>query len=193
MPFVSQFGELVYHLTLEDDPEEMLVTCGVGFAAVPDSADVAAMVDAWLVAWSDNLKSSLSSDYTMKRATARVNAGGTELEVEQVTNTPGTGGTGVLPQNCALLVRKTTGLTGRKNRGRMYWPGMTGETSVTPQGMITGSVVTTLQGHFDDWLADCTTVDFVPVINHGDMTIPAIVSGLTVENRIATQRRRLRP
>lgn len=193
MPFVDQFGEVVYKFALEDDPENMLVTCGIGFTAGVDAALAQTTLAAWITAWSTHLRSSLSSDYKLASATIRVHDGAVEWFFENAVNLAGTGGTGILPQNCALLVRKLSGVAGRKFRGRFYWPGMLGEANVSPQGMITSSVVTTLQGHFTDWFDDVNTAGSIPVINHEDLSFPTAISELIVESRIATQRRRLRP
>jgi hypothetical protein len=105
---------------------------------------------------------------------------------------------GMLPQNCALLVRKNTGLGGRKNRGRFFLPGMVSEEGVNNVGIIDTADRTAYQGGADAFLAALGTGDLIlPMVilhnDYGDDTPdPTPVTSLTVDSTISTQRRRLR-
>lgn len=97
-----------------------------------------------------------------------------------------------------VLVRKNTGQPGRKNRGRMYLPGIS-EDGVDPLGTV-------IEGYRNGWQSVITSffsatlaADFIPVIFHNIDSLPAgpddgptDITSLTVEPRVATQRRRNR-
>lgn len=110
------------------------------------------------------------------------------------------GGTNpMLPQNCALLVRKS--VAGGKP-GRMYVPGLL-EEDVSPTGAVGSTPLATLQAVYTGMYADV-----VGLVVDGESPVPGLMSkvsgsspaayilneitSLTVDSRIATQRRRLR-
>lgn len=101
--------------------------------------------------------------------------------------------------NVALLVRKSSTLAGKQNRGRLYVGWCTEEGSVDETGQIAGATVTVYQTAFDALHADLATrvpnADMVILhreVDPGPQPAPTVVSSLNVESRIATQRRRLR-
>ena len=145
-------------------------------------------------AYAANLLSTQSSNLTLASMKFRYNIGGTEGEVEQAIGSAGTGGPGTLPPNVAVLVQKKTGLTGRKNRGRLYFPGFVGEGDVDANGIIDSDVLATMQGHFDDFLTavNASTTNIDMAILHHDASTPTPVTSLVVSNLVATQRRRIR-
>jgi hypothetical protein len=118
----------------------------------------------------------------------------------------GTAAVSSLPPNCAQLVRKLTGLGGRKNRGRFYWPWFLNEGSVDEAGSVDAAWTTGTQTAFDAWFTQGNvTGDGRMVIANkvygvdpvtGKPVVTAVnigpeVTSLVVDNRIATQRRRL--
>lgn len=109
-------------------------------------------------------------------------------------NVTGTNGdNGDWPATC-LLVHKNTDFGGRAGRGRMYWPGIP-ETKVSSTGEILAAFVTSSQTVFNDWFADLNTADLEPVLLHGagsPLSTPSILSGFSVDARVASQRRRNR-
>jgi hypothetical protein len=106
---------------------------------------------------------------------------------------PGTGSVGGLPQNCSWLIRKSTARGGRKGRGRMYVPPcdlMEGNVSET--GVINSSIRNTHTTEWNSVRTDLTTAGNAPVLLHSDGTVPDTITVFTCDNRIASQRRRLR-
>lgn len=107
-----------------------------------------------------------------------------------------------LPQNCALLLRKNTARAGRTGRGRMYLPGILQENKVSQTGIIDPTEVATLEDAADDFRAFLAVgglgIDYPTpmVLLHNALvpggTDPDPVTSLVPDNRIATQRRRLR-
>jgi hypothetical protein len=104
----------------------------------------------------------------------------------------GTNGAGAAAPNVALLVRKSTDQGGRAGRGRMYIPGMD-ELDVGVDGIITPAMVTLSGTVFGDMINDFSTND-VPLrlLHSSGGPAPAVVTGLSVDTTVATQRRRLR-
>lgn len=164
-------------------------------------ANAQGFVDAMEQTWQDNLKASTTTDLSLVGTEALWFDGTNEHTVAHDSGTAGTGGTGVLPSNCALLVGKRTFYAGRKYRGRMYWPSMLAEGDVDINGEIDAGVVTALQGHFDDVFADldAVSVSVFAALLHDKVTAGVLddtpataLAGFTVKPKIATQRRRMR-
>lgn len=103
----------------------------------------------------------------------------------------GTGTSQASPSQVALLFSKVTDFGGRKGRGRMYLPGVA-EDGVGPGGQLTSAMVTQYQEMADDLIAELLLVSHGMVLLHNDSTAPYGVTGLEVDGRVATQRRRLR-
>lgn len=98
-----------------------------------------------------------------------------------------------IPPNCSWLVKKSTGLGGRNNRGRMYWPpSPLNETNVDSAGNINGTLVGILQGRMDNLLDFMSAATFELFLFHSVAFAPTQITGFSVESQIATQRRRLR-
>lgn len=102
-----------------------------------------------------------------------------------------------IPANCAVLIKKSSSLAGKQNRGRLYCPGIwPTEGSVDGGGNIQGAQVTQMQGWWTAFFDLFGTPEFAdigsPVILHDGAGTPAPIGALTVQPLIATQRRRLR-
>lgn len=184
----SGFGQLAYRFGLASDPEVMITTIGVDVGADPqgqvdDKADAfAAAVPA----------ASLAGGYSFLGCVLRVGTGTTEtVIVEAPRNVVGTAAAVSLPNNCAYLVRKTTGRAGRRGRGRMYLPPyIVAEADIDSNGMLSGPTLTALQAIVDDAFAGS---DFVLLHDSEPASIaPDPILTLVVDRQIATQRRRMR-
>jgi hypothetical protein len=160
-----------------------------------------AFTDAMVDTWNDNLKAATTSDVTLVEVNGIWFDGTNEHAVVSDAAIVGTGGPGVLPSNCALLVKKTTSFAGRAYRGRAYWPSMLAEGDVDINGVIDGATVTALQGAFDLVYDDLQAAYFgaAPALLHDKVTggvldpTPATeLTGFIVQPKIATQRRRMR-
>lgn len=95
----------------------------------------------------------------------------------------------------AVLVNKRTGLGGRRNAGRNFWPWMIADTEVSETGIITPAVVVSLQSIFTNFLTalDANDVPMVLLHRSGGITPagdPTPVTAMVVDNVISTQRRR---
>lgn len=185
------YAEVTLVFSLAGDPERMTCAFGVNAAAADSLPAIVAEFEnefsSWMAGW--------SSDYTLVEVAGRLNNGGTILEETVVSNTVGGATAAVLPQNSAILVRKVTGVSGRMNRGRAYFPpGRLAEVDVSATGMIDPADITVIQGEldnlYDDLVAD-TSIDALVVL-HTTLDTPTVVTALQLQPQIATQRRRLR-
>lgn len=108
----------------------------------------------------------------------------------------GVGGSSAAPATpqVAILVQKQTEFGGRSGKGRLYFPGVQ-EASVNGDGAL-------ITGYRNDWQTAVAnfrtkldTNDLPMVVFHrpgAPLTVPSIVSALSVQAKVATQRRRNR-
>lgn len=98
---------------------------------------------------------------------------------------------GTFPPQVAFLVEKRTAAGGRSGRGRLYLPGII-ETLADNGGNIALAVLTGWEGILDDWLADIEAVSTGMFLLHTASSDPTKVTKLSLDPKVATQRRRLR-
>lgn len=186
------FAQVAYRFTLAGDPEEMITTVGIdldGIAGLPSGAATAAM-DAFAEGYSG---AAWSTAWTVRGCTVYIGQdGGPPVIVEHVSDIVGVTTMATPPQNCAVLVRKQTGLGGRSGRGRMFIPPFAlNEGNVTANGMLDPDFRSDTQTAVDAWMGELN-----PVLLHDSATpgspAPTPITSFVVDPRIATQRRRLR-
>lgn len=185
-------------LSLTAYPRKAYVTFGTQWDS--DLETLTALQAAIGVLWNTHIVPRVDSNVT----TSKITSHGTSLTgTAFLSDTPlayvgGTVGE-TTPPNVALLVKKGTGLAGRANRGRMYVPWVGIEGSVDEAGNILAAAVTNFQTSFTAFLnglaARANDSDMV-LLHTYEIPAPAptetVVTSLTVDPRIATQRRRLR-
>lgn len=195
------FAQAAFKFDLNGDPEPIVTTCGVSVSAWGGDFQAAANAcrDRWAAAWP---AASMSNQFRFRGVTLRVGQDGAPpLIFEADADIVGLGAATVLPQNCALLVRKRTASAGRRNRGRFYVPifGIL-ESAVSQIGVISGGDVSGQQTGWDAFHTALTSGGahpLTPVILHSDGGVtapgaPTVITSFHVEPIIATQRRRLR-
>lgn len=191
----SGYGLFAFHTLTEGDPEEMIWTWGVNVgssASVPDLPERAA------TAWEDHLAAQTSTVVQLTRVTLKVGPVSTGPTYEFLSGAVGTNGGSLPPPNCAVLVKKLTAVGGRKGRGRMYLPGISSVSGSLDSGGNFGSVAAgDVQSAIEDMAADIEDTDppgpADMVLLHSDATTPTSIVSYLCEQRLATQRRRLRP
>jgi hypothetical protein len=191
MPFVVGTGEAVWRFSLTTDPELMLVTCGFAFpVADPTVADCNDLMDAW----ADTILTQQTLVYTLVGVTIRFQADPVNQTIFESSSTPAAGlmsGNPVTP-NTAVLIQKKTGFIGRRNRGRMYVPGIR-EADVNDNGDIGTIQLGTWNTHANSLMVRFAAVGSGPIIHHADLGTPTAITSLDVPVKCATQRRRMRP
>jgi hypothetical protein len=212
MPVIgTDQGLLAHHYRLTGDSEDMIATMGPFFEDPGDYQDIVEEAD---TVWKAELGDICCDAYTLSHTTMYVNDGGGGTAVYDSTNAAVAGGiaANALPQNSCLLVTKRTALSGRRNRGRMFLPGVQAA-AITEQGTMSGSTLDAWQPKLDAYLTGVNAIVGVAcVVLHGPSThwvlvdgqprrvpdpgpIPpaTLISSLFLESTISTQRRRLRP
>jgi hypothetical protein len=109
------------------------------------------------------------------------------------------------PPNIALLIRKTTALAGKKNRGRVYMPFMAPAADVSESGAVDPAWLAAIQLAATDWRDDLAAANVEMCIANKTLGVDVVtgkkyvthigegevVTTLTVEKTVATQRRRM--
>jgi hypothetical protein len=135
---------------------------------------------------------------------------GDGTDVPDEATSTGAKGTGtvtdpIVPSNVALLVKKTNGRGGKKNRGRMYLPWALAENKVDELGNIDATILAGLQTAFTAMVTSLAAADVTLAIANKTLVVGGDgkkhvthiglavqpVTQLTVEGVVATQRRRL--
>jgi hypothetical protein len=185
------FAQALYIFGLLNDPQDMVCTVGVDMDALDSDPNVAAAeVSSWFTAGFP--AAAINEAYTFKGTKLLIGQdGGPPVIGEAPTGYEGTAGQGSMTQNVAILVKKTTSLGGRSGRGRMYLPPfMVEEVEMTPQGTFGSGLLAAVQARVSDWFFAGT---YVLLHDEESPTVtPTPITGFIVDDRVATQRRRLR-
>jgi hypothetical protein len=161
---------------------------GVGVPNVVDGAN--AIHDSWQAM---DIMAILNSGWRLEEVVLTIMTGTGPVSGTD-TRSPLTGansGGGAAP-NLAYLVRKTTDQGGRAGRGRMYIPGLE-ETDVDAGGNLVGGIIATGNTVIGDMINDFSTNDVPLRLLHNNPALtPGVITGLSLQLKCATQRRRLR-
>lgn len=112
---------------------------------------------------------------------------------EKFTTVTGSLGSTPVPINTAVLIRKTTSLGGRKNRGRMFVPPCSlPEANVDQMGVINSTSLTSLQTQWTLFYNSLTGADLEPKLFHTSDPVATQINAFNVQSVCATQRRRMR-
>jgi len=165
-----------------------------------DTTDVftQAKVDAGFTAWQTAFKSLAPPDCTLVGGHVLAgNDGGSIRWDSSIAPVLGTGTGNASPPNCAYLVKKSGELGGRRNRGRMYIPCIP-EGNVTSAGLLAGSVITAVNTACAGLNVGGSVhtafniLGFPQILHETGSQTPSKVVDLSCQQKIATQRRRLR-
>jgi hypothetical protein len=193
------FGHVVHSLRLTGDPEPMAVTFGVELQPdVPLFPNGLAenLHQQFGSAWA----TTLGNPYTLVQTEIRYplgDQGGFGLGVF-VGDIAMVNAGSFLPQNCAFLVHKRTGLGGRRHRGRLYLPGVN-EALVDDKGLMSSTALSGVNAAALAWLNGVKSLEAVEnmVVLHTKPIGPAVfaptpITTLNLDPVLGTQRRRLR-
>lgn len=213
-------GLAAYHLRVGNDPEDMILTLGVRPVTAPWTAAHTTRLEA---AFRTTVLTQLPSIVLLSKTVVRIRQDGGDDTLFERTPASIAGGVGtgsVMPPNVAYLIRKVTSRGGRRGRGRWYLPGVQ-EAHVDNDGLLTSTIVGTYNTEFDEYLAALAATGtgseqpVIPLLLHNNSStttrssspgsttvtvtqgalgpLPDIITDMTCEPRVATQRRRLRP
>jgi len=158
--------------------------------------DVVGAVDGWFSEFADLFVAN-TVKLTRITATDLTEAGGLQYTLDLGAGVPGANVGAVLPANVTIATSFRTGFSGRSNRGRSYWVGLT-------EGMVTGDFVLDVQAEgirqaWADLGAALTTLSYTHVVvSYVSNGVPRVTPQirpvteyLMVDTRVDTQRRRL--
>lgn len=187
------FSQLVTHFVFDGEPRRMLTTHAVAHAS-PPSVGVANGV---LAAYNTYWKAEMRLTTTIEKVSFRIGQDGGDPVVVESTDAAvvGSGSGAGLPSNCAILIRKQTASGGRRNKGRLFMPGVAAEANVDQNGIASAAAVLNWQNAQDDWndaVLLLTDIENFVILHSEAPSTPTTVIGHQVQSRIATQRRRMR-
>lgn len=188
------FGQAQYRFAVTGIAREMIVTYSYDPGALNPTAH-AATLDSTIRASSRPAQATAMCtgwSYLGVRVTEMDDTG--PLSGEASTLVVGTNSGNPMTPNVAVLVRKSTALGGRRNRGRSFIPPtFPGEENVGPSGTIAAPQLSSLNTWWQGLYADLATAGLPAVILHSQVPFtPTPVTGVIVMGTVATQRRRLR-
>jgi len=184
------FAQINWHFIVADGTRDAQCTIAVdhsGGSGTPD--DLAAIAQD---AMASAVMPDVSDTWQLDKTHVKFGPNATGLEADNFDTATGGASAASVPSNTAVLVRKVTAEGGRRQRGRLYMVGLP-ETARLGSDRILDANVTTLQGDWNDLKTAFDDADLPLVLLHGhpDDT-PTVISHMTVENVLATQRRRMR-
>lgn len=189
------FVNLVHEFVRDGDNEPMVISLGFSWDGSTPYQDI---VNNAAAAWdTSDMQSTTCNVTALSKVVGKFGTIGEGDLVVESTNGPFVGGSSseCLPSNCALLVKKLTGLGGRKNRGRFFYPDVR-RPAVNMNGVIDSTNLATYTSAVSDWftnLGDVTGLEDGYLFHSDDNDAPTELVQFAVQSRIATQRRRMRP
>lgn len=175
----SLFGQLVENVWHVQGPDPFDATV---------AADVASTFQADYV----GIMGALSQDYSISQIFVHNLAGTASGEFTLTISPPQTGGSTnpALPGNVAFCISLRTALAGRSTRGRKYFAGIS-EVSVTGNVLDQGDIDAILAGVAT--LRDDLETNLTPmsIFSPTNLTLVPVVSVVSVDNIVDSQRRRL--
>lgn len=194
MPIPSGYVEVWFGFRVNGEPRKMFTH----LAYKRDLPITQAAVNAGIASFQQEFRPNFAADTLLEdgHVIESETSGGIRWDSD-VGTLAGSKAGSAITANTAVLVKKLTGSGGRRNRGRMFFPCPV-EGDVNHQGQLTNLARS-------EWEADVakllpggvihTAFGFLgePVLLHeaGSQT-PTPITGLVVDPRVATQRRRLR-
>lgn len=188
------FAEVWMQFGTPTDPEPMFCALGLELSAgaVADQTNT----DLICAACDSSLDNIVSSDMTLGPGYVLWGDDPGEIRIDS-SNTPSAGlaGANAITVNTALLVRKLTASSGRRNRGRMFIPGMP-EADFSAAGNMTAGTRATKQTALNNLQTNLVALAFVDglaLLHDSAPFTPTPIGSLEVQLKAATQRRRMRP
>jgi hypothetical protein len=190
------FYEVAWHFDVEGADGDVIVTHGVTTGATPDQADWDNLSEAM-----GHLQARMNGAVKYRELTARVQAGQIATSISGAFT--GSNTQAPSPLNVAVLVQKYTGVPGKQNHGRWFFPGMTDE-AVDRTSLIDATAYGQWIGSVNDMLAQLFTDGWSTYLLHtfyarvGGVQVPRADTTPTeviewrVQRKVATQRGRLR-
>lgn len=193
------YASAAFILTGAAGTEPFVTTIGLKVSAGTTGATFIDVANDCFDAYSAQLLGDTDSSLTLERCEVSYPAGtGTVSQSSSLVAAPGRRSSASAPINLALLVNKITASPGRKNKGRMFLPGMLTSTVAKLTGIMAPSDVAAYQGEIDAWKTAMlsfpggSVTDLVVLHGGTAPAAPAVITNLVVSPKIGSLRRRLR-
>ncbi len=217
MPVVIPDGFAQANIRLRHTSQQRSAEMTFGLAPDPTQTNPVNIANNILAVFVSRISPILDNEVRIEGVTVRLGQPSGDPAVGSSTTeaSNGAGNASTPPPNVAVLVRKLTGLGGRRNRGRMYFPWGVNEASVSEAGIISAGDLAVINTAWEGFRADVAAhADLGPVVILHDSSrytvthptssqklvtrttvvppAPTTVTAFSVDSRVATQRRRLR-
>ena len=184
----TNFFETTLHFLLGGQSGDVIISLGWSGADAADPPDFAAVVGEL-----EGLQGNISAGCTLDHVTFNLGSSDPDNPThDEASGAPGLSSGVVHGLATAILVQKRSLSGGRRHRGRVFYPGAE-KNGVGSDGIIDSGVVTGLQTNWDDMVTGMQGLGYAPNLFHNTAPFtPTGVSEFSVQNKIATQRTRLR-
>lgn len=169
----------------------MFLNTGSATAAANNSA----MRSIWTATSRPFSAGQMFTGYTFARSEAYVVlAGVTTYDLNETAIVGSVAATTGSPINTSILVKKNTGIVGRRYRGRFMFPNMwVPEVNISQAGILSGTPFTFLQTMMQNTITDQITAGMNPVLGHSSSEVaPTPFTTVTVGSKVGTMGRRIR-
>lgn len=183
-----------FRFSLSGIVDEMSFSVACGPQADFGPADIAADMDTAFTSTDLNDPTVMFTGWTYLGVATTLMTGTGPMHEIRGNVIVGTASGSTPPPNCSLLVAKRTNTGGRSGRGRLYQPICNiSETNITSQGDLLGATYAGFVGLYDAFYDAIIAAGRAPCLLHSNpLATPSPIVAFEVQQRIATQRRRLR-
>lgn len=181
------YAQVTFHFSGPTRTGRAAAVLGMDTGASSDLTELATWASN---AFYDNIRPGMHEAFTLQRVTAEdMVFSGEYLTLSGEGDRSGD----LAPPQVSVIVSKGTALKGRPYRGRTYWPGLLNDSDIFDDGTIQGARQLAIQNYMDDFWAEMTSVGSAQqYLLHNTEIAPTAVASYGVQNKVATQRRRLR-
>ncbi len=160
------------------------------FSITTPTADPETIANALIDAWAAGPGLKMSHDVALKQCSVTPLDGISAATVLASTHVGSAGG-GAVADSLALVTTLRTGIAGRANRGRIYWPGVTVDRVNGDRYRWTSDGIAEWSDAMADWVDSFASSSLtLGVLSRTESSFRAVTS-TQVQERICTQRRRL--
>lgn len=202
----SGLGLVVQPLQYSGQPRQALLTCALAVSGTPSLAVAQTAINAFQSRFNADLLPSIDSEVTAEPPSIKLGDGSTTPYEAVGTGAATAGGSSnnTPPPSVNVLVKKTTGLGGKHNRGRWYIPWTVDVSHVSELGGLDNTFISGYQPHINTFFGHLTADSIPMCISNKIFNVPLpphyvthivkgpLVTAMTVEPVVASQRRRVR-
>lgn len=193
MSFVPAPGIVTVNAIMALSNERVENTFNYAVSGTIDQAKLKAMCDTYIAWWTSHVGLfSVAVGLLLVYARDLTSQSSQTFEEAPATTLDGTRTSILLPNHVTFAIKRQTGLAGRKNRGRVYWVGITEDMTVSTNQIIAGTASSLATALDALRTTQSSSNGAVEVILHRALGTGTPVIGYTPSDQnIDSQRRRL--